>query len=266
MKQKLLKLLRYKAFQPFWVKLHHISLVGMNHWGGANLYNSGEVHALNYMVEKLKDKSSIMVFDVGANYGQYALLANSLIKNKLTINSFEPSKYTCDILIKETQDHDHIIIHNMGLGDKKCKLKLYSSGKGSPVASVYNLSNRTNQFKEDYSEEIELTTLDSFCNDNNISTIDILKIDIEGHELFALKGASEKLKNSKINFIQFEFGECNIDSKTYFKDFYDILSSNFNLYRIVSNGLYKLGDYDESFEVFHTANFLAERKTLLKTI
>jgi len=262
MKQRILKILRSKAFQPIWGKLHHISLIGMNHWGGALLSHSGEIYALNYMIKRLKHKNSIMVFDGGANHGQYALLVNSLIKNGLTIHSFEPSKYAYSILIKNTQTHHNIITHNFGLGNNKAMMKLYSSGKGASIASVYNLSNRANQFKEVYSEEIELTTLDSFCNEHTISIIDILKMDIEGHELAALMGASEKLKDSKINFIQFEFSECNIDSKTYFKDFYNLLSSDFKMYRIVSDGLYRLNHYDESLEIFHTANFLAERKTL----
>jgi len=237
MKQRILKILRSKAFQPIWGKLHHISLIGMNHWGGALLSHSGEIYALNYMIKRLKHKNSIMVFDGGANHGQYALLVNSLIKNGLTIHSFEPSKYAYSILIKNTQTHHNIITHNFGLGNNKAMMKLYS-------------------------EEIELTTLDSFCNEHTISIIDILKMDIEGHELAALMGASEKLKDSKINFIQFEFSECNIDSKTYFKDFYNLLSSDFKMYRIVSDGLYRLNHYDESLEIFHTANFLAERKTL----
>lgn len=264
MKLKIIKVLRSKAFQPLWTKLHHLSLIGMNHWGGASLYHSGEVHALKYMFNKLKYKNNpIMVFDVGANHGQYALLANDLIKHVSIIHSFEPSKYAYDVLIEKTQEQSNVIIHNFGLGESQSKMKLFSSGKGASIASVYNLSNRAAQFKDAFTEEVELTTLDSFCGRHNIDLIDILKIDIEGHEMAALKGASGKLKDQKINFIQFEFSECNIDSRTYFKDFYNILSADFNLFRIVSNGLYKLDHYDESLEVFHTANFLAERKTLL---
>ena len=265
MKQKILKILRSKAFQPFWEMLHHISLVGMNHWGGASLYHSGEIHALKYMLDKLERKESIIVFDVGANFGQYALLINKYLKSG-QIYSFEPSKYTYKILNKTVNKYPNIITHNIGFGSEKSSVKLYSSGKGDAIASVHKLNNRKDYINEGLTEEIELNTIDSFCNNNNIDFIDILKIDIEGHELYALKGALEMINNLRINFIQFEFSEFNIDSRTFFRDFYDLLSPYFILYRIVSNGIVSLSSYNEDLEIFHTANFIAERKNLLNTM
>ena len=61
--------------------------------------------------------------------------------------------------------------------------------------------------------------------------IDLLKLDVEGNELLALKGLSDSIEYIKI--IQFEFGGSNIDSRTYFQDFYYLtiyyflLKSNF---------------------------------------
>ena len=51
---------------------------------------------------------------------------------------------------------------------------------------------------------------------NKFSKIDLLKLDVEGHELYLL---SAKKFISKISVIQFEFGGCNIDTRTYFRDF-----------------------------------------------
>ena len=49
-----------------------------------------------------------------------------------------------------------------------------------------------------------------------------MKMDIEGHEPFALRGAKNSLQKGLFRYIQFEYGGCNIDSRTYLKDFYDI--------------------------------------------
>jgi len=257
MKNKIIGFLRAKFFQGFWEKALHISKIGMNHWGGASLYYSGEIKVMQYIREKLPHRP-LFIFDIGANLGHYALAAHKLFGNNARIFSFEPSAATHATLVKSTAHLPMINTYRIGFGEKEEQLRLYSSGEGSSLASVYNLSQPLDTFKEEYSELIDISTIDLFCKKNEISEIDFLKIDIEGHELFALKGAKELIANHKIKFIQFEFGECHIDSRTFFKDFYDLLGNDYTFYRIVPNGLRKINAYSASLEIFHTANFLAE--------
>jgi len=88
--------------------------------------------------------------------------------------------------------------------------------------------------------------------------IDFVKLDIEGHELDALNGFGEALKF--INVIQFEFGGCNIDTRTFWQDFwYFFTENNFDLYRITPFGKIKITKYRELDEFFSTTNFLAKR-------
>jgi FkbM family methyltransferase len=267
MKKKVIKILRKKLFQGIWEKLHHFSKIGMNHWGGASLYQSGEISVLDYINQKLKNQQEIVIFDVGANIGDYSLLTYDIFgRNNVTIYSFEPSTHTYKTLVESTQHIDAIKPINIGFGEKSEKLILYSSGRESVYASVYNLNNPNSSFKDEYSEEIIVTTLDSFCKELKIGCIDFLKIDIEGHELFALKGAEELINNNKIKYIQFEFGECHIDSRTFFKDFYEIFKKDYLFYRVVSDGLRKINTYSTDLEIFNTANFLIELKnTSFKT-
>ena len=260
MRQQILKIFRSAKFQPFWVKLHHISLIGMNYFGGASLNHSGEISALSLMKKKLEEKEQIVIFDVGANSGEYSLLSYKFFGQNSLIHAFEPSVYAFKQLENKTSDFSEIKIHKLGIGTEKETLQLFSSGKGRTTASVYNLAYSINDFRAEFTESIDVTSIDSFCQENNISFIDILKIDIEGHELAALKGARNMIESNSVNFIQFEFGKCDIDSKVFFRDFYDILVSKYKIYRIVSDGLFEISDYDSSLEVFHTANFLAEKR------
>ena len=108
-------------------------------------------------------------------------------------------------------------------------------------------------------EEIKIKTIDSYCDEHAIKTINLLKLDIEGHELDALKGAKRMLSSGAIDFIQFEFGGCNIDSRTYFQDFYYLLKDDFRFFRILKDGLFPIKSYKEEYEVFITTNFLAEK-------
>jgi hypothetical protein len=49
--------------------------------------------------------------------------------------------------------------------------------------------------------EVPATTIDAFCKQESINEIQILKMDIQGEELMALKGATEKLNQGAISLI-----------------------------------------------------------------
>lgn len=62
--------------------------------------------------------------------------------------------------------------------------------------------------------QLQSTTIDEFCRINNISNIDVLKIDVEGASFEVLSGATEMLKNTKIIHIETENKEMFIGQKT----------------------------------------------------
>lgn len=109
-------------------------------------------------------------------------------------------------------------------------------------------------------EVAKFITVDDFSASKRTFYIDLLKIDVEGHELAVLKGANRMISEGRIRFVQFEFGGTSIDSRTFFRDFWRLLSPNYTLYRIVSNGLYRIDAYSDFLKIFVTVNFLAERK------
>jgi FkbM family methyltransferase len=263
MKSTILKLIRAKAFQPIWERLFHFSKIGMNFWGGATLAHSGEIYALKYAKSKLNTTGNAVIFDVGANVGEFAFTAAEIFDRKCIVYSFEPSGFTFNALldsIRSSNAADQIKAENFGYGSKKENVKLYSSGKGATIASVYELKTASLEFKKEFIEEIELRTIDDYCTENNIQRIDYLKVDIEGHEYQALLGAIKMIEAKKIKFIQFEFGECHIDSRTFFRDFYDLLSPHYKFHRIVSDGIREIPYYTTDLEVFDTVNYLLEIK------
>lgn len=262
-RELVLRVVRKTCFQRLWEKLFHYSKVGMNYWGGATVGYSGEEYALRYADAKFKQRKSgnVTIFDVGANIGQFAKLAAHEISCEKVIHSFEPSGKTyrdLNYAINKAELENVVITHNFGLGSAEGSLTLYSSETSSTIASLYDQKNPLREFKDEYKEVVKIETLDHFCMLNLISHIDYLKLDIEGHEYQALLGAVDILSKDGVSFIQFEFGECQIDSKTYFRDFYNLLHDKYNLYRIVSDGLAPISRYSADLEVFSTANYLAE--------
>ena len=251
-------------YQPLFERIYYAAIFAMNCGKGNVIEFSGELYVLNYVKEKLKAYSTepLVIFDVGANIGEYSLSVINVFKDSLRIFAFEPSKYTCKSLKQNLKAWgiNNVEICNFGLGDINSQIFLYSGEKGSKVASIYKESLERWNFCENQEEIITIKTLDDFCDEKDINNIHFLKIDVEGHELKVLEGASRMLNSDKIQFIQFEFGPCNIDSRTYFRDFFYMLNDKYKIYRVVKNGIYPIEKYKEMYETFYVTNYLAEHR------
>jgi len=246
-----------KIFQKFFEALDRFALLGMNIGGGGDLYNSGERIAIEYVKSNLNLKQDLVLFDVGANVGKYTSLLREVFGDHAKIYSFEPSKGTFEKLISNTKDRKRLF--NFGLGSKDADMTLFSNNKRSGLSSLYQRNLEHVDMKMDHVESVKIKSLDSFCDEHNIPRINFLKIDVEGYEMEVLSGSKNRLNSGAIDFIQFEFGGCNIDSRTYFKDFYYLLKDKYKIYRIVKDGLYPIDKYKEIYEAFNTTNYLAEK-------
>ncbi|MEI8348926.1 MAG: FkbM family methyltransferase [Candidatus Omnitrophota bacterium] len=252
-------------YQKFFEKLHTYALEGMNCGGGAYVENSGEAGVVKFILKKIADSNPIL-FDVGASIGKYTSLIEGVSKEipGAIIYSFEPSRVAFDTLLMKMGNKPNISLHRIGFGDCNKKAKLFYDVEGSELSSLYRRRIRNSNSIMNLSEEIEIRTIDSFCAEKGIGHIHLLKLDVEGYELCALQGAQEMLRRDAIDFIQFEFSSCNIDSKTYFQDFWWLLNDTYKIYRVVKNGIYPIGDYDEKREIFSTTNYVAERKNIAR--
>jgi hypothetical protein len=81
--------------------------------------------------------------------------------------------------------------------------------------------------------------------------------------LEALKGASGALRHAQIGALSFEFSPGNLNSRTFFRDFWDTLSENgFRIFRITpGGGLLQIREYYEDCEYFRgSSNYVARLK------
>ena len=239
---------------------HTIFPLCNGHWFGGGVNNSGEKTIFSKLRIIDSTSNSYCIFDVGANQGQFLDLAIQNMKGtNFRIHSFEPSRKTFSIL--KSKARDNVLFNNFGLGKEQGELTLYYDEEGSGLASL--TKRKLEHFGINFSKEeiVAIQTLDFYCDKNNIDHIHLLKVDVEGHELDVFEGASNMFAKKKIDMVTFEFGGCNIDTRTYLQDFwYFFMKQEMDLFRITPSGyLFRLSSYREIYEQFRCTNFIAIR-------
>jgi FkbM family methyltransferase len=224
-------------------------------WGATSL--KAEIKALTKIATSLGLRD-VVALDVGANKGEWSLALIKAIPDS-TIHAFEPSTKAFEFLSQNTKKFKQITLYQLALSDQNSSASIYFDEEGSGQASLVN--RRLDHFGSNWekSEVVEVTTLDNWISKNPSVKPNILKLDVEGFELAALKGATETLQFIKV--VQFEFGGTSIDTKVFFQDFwYFFKDINFALYRFGPRGLQPIDRYSEQDESFSVTNFFAIRK------
>lgn len=251
-------------YQPLYETLYEVSLAGLNLGEGNDPRLSGERGVIELIAQRTSgDSSPATVFDVGANTGSYVRQLLEVFGHTANIRAFEPAHQTFQILESRLEPRHNLRLYNLGFSDEQRQATLYSPGAGSKLASLHDIRGRLERVGMSATppETVTLTTIDRFCAAEAIDRIDFLKLDVEGHELRVLLGAREMLETGRVAAIQFEFSAANLDSRTYFRDFYDLLSERYLLHRVLQDGLRPIARYKESYEVFKRAtNYLAVLK------
>ncbi len=249
-------MLNRKFFQGFWQFVYGMALAGMNMGSAGEVSSSGERRVFQHFLSKLRHRP--VVFDVGANRGQWARMALEAT-SAIDLYCFEPSSSAFIALRANLSGFPSAHLFKFGFANKITTNPLYSNEQSSGLASIF--PRRLDHFGISMAEQeiVQLTTLTQFCEDHQIVHIDFLKLDAEGAELQILNGGKSLLENDNIDHIQFEFGGCNIDSRTFFQDFWYLLTPKFDIYRIIPGGLFRLWHYQETLECFVTTNYLAIR-------
>jgi FkbM family methyltransferase len=146
---------------------------------------------VNYIPREVKNKIKNTDFiDAGAFIGDSALILNELKPNR--IFAFEPEEKNFELLNSTINMNkiNNIFPVKKGLGETSCKLKLFSKGSASFIPS-------NNKDFNDYERRpIEIVSIDNFVKENSLN-IGLIKMDIEGFELEAIKGAKETIKTFK---------------------------------------------------------------------
>lgn len=159
-----------------------------------------------------------IVFDVGANVGDWSSIAHDLFP-QATVHCFELSERTFSTLTRNISGA-HFVLNNAGLSDKLGIFDYKDYGPDSGVNTLLLNATVHDQKIQPTLVKANLLTGNYYCRDHMIEKIDFLKIDVEGAEHLVLRGFSNLLEHKAVRIIQFEYGYTNGDSKFLMRDFY----------------------------------------------
>lgn len=146
-----------------------------------------------------------VVLDVGAHHGETAERFFHCFPSTQII-SLEPTALNFGILSKRARAWPNVTCHHLALSHR--------TGTSTIVLQRDSQTHSLETRRDDASlagrtlETIAVTTLDDFAAAQHLATIDLLKLDVEGHELAVLKGAADLLSRHGIGAI---FLEASLD-------------------------------------------------------
>jgi FkbM family methyltransferase len=208
----------------------------------------------------LRNHEVKLILDLGAHVGQTAQQYHQYFP-KAKIISFEPfpdSFRACHDLQARC---DYMEAHNLAIADVAGPRTFYTTSLESRNSLLKLDESRSDLFDASISKRtgeinVQATTLDDFCAAKSIDHIDILKMDIQGGELLALKGAKNLLARAAIElvFLEVSFTQTYDGHPLFFEiyqllhasgftffDFYDVYCGNKNLNAVEANALFTKG-------------------------
>lgn len=212
----------------------------------------------NAVLDRLSKKDVRVVFDVGANKGEYTAACLNRFDGAV-IHAFEIVPATFRKLAANTTS-SRARLNDFGLADAPGTLEINYNPDDDGSSSLVEGGDIHNGVWRKV--QVNVSTGDIYCAQRDIGRIDLLKIDVEGAENLVLAGFLQAFRRDAVSAVQFEFGMANIYSKYLLRDFWTFFAEHgFEVGPIMPRGV-NFRAYNSRDENFHgPPNFLAVHKS-----
>lgn len=149
-------------------------------------------------------KAGDVFYDIGANIGYFTILAAERCGSSGKVIAFEPVKSTFDQLTENVLLNPHlrnVQLMNLAVSDKEGEENIYVPDKGKDAWNSIAVKPESGEYK---TEVIRTIVPDKLFADKSLPAPSIIKLDVEGWELHALRGMQTILsKSSPVLLIEF---------------------------------------------------------------
>lgn len=149
-----------------------------------------------------------IMFDVGANFGYYAVHCARAVGESGAVHAFEPDPAAADLLAANTTANGldgTLTRHAVAISDADGEVEYH-------LAEEAAFSGMTSTGRSAVRDVVMIPTrsLDSIASEYGIQRLDALKIDVEGHEAAVLRGAADLLSRSPDPLVMLEVSAKNL--------------------------------------------------------
>jgi FkbM family methyltransferase len=213
-------------------------------------------------------KPGMIVVDVGANKGDFSLLAAKMVSPSGSVFAIEPVDYTYQYL-RENIARSYPgsdVIRTFQLAayneDSEVQINIFPNNffswntLGKPI-----MKSNGHEVTPTQTETVLAKRLDSFCDEHHIDRINLLKIDVEGFEAEVFAGASKLVQSQTIDAIVFEISKAPLEGtqKTPRDVMKAFMNEGFVVSLILQNGDLETIADSEHFSYPYFANYFAVR-------
>jgi FkbM family methyltransferase len=131
-------------------------------------------------------RPGMTVFDVGANVGYFSMVSREL---GAQVHAFEPNPNTLRLLNHSASIQSGVTVVPAACSDHEGRMTLW-------LSEARNTGESSLERKTGTPVEVEVISLDTYSQRTGARP-DLLKIDVEGHELRALRGARELIARAR---------------------------------------------------------------------
>ena len=216
----------------------------------SGMFSSGE----DWLAALVAPSSRFFV-DVGANVGQWTLTFARHMSTTPRGLLFEPNPATAARVRAALVDakFDNCEVVEAAASDVPGSALFFAEAGYGETSSLYSANLRTTA----RTVSVKVSRLDDELSSRNISAVDVLKIDAEGHDFFVMLGAESYIASRRIGLMQFEYNSPWIDAGATLTRAYDFLESyGYRIRLLRGNGLYEL-NVRKTGEFFKYSNFIA---------
>ena len=210
--------------------LGHRMTVFRNDHVGDKIVRHGlyEKENLLLLLKLLEQLPQAVVLEIGANIGNHAL---AFATRAHTVHAFEPIPYLFDVLSANVARNElrHVHPHNLALSDQEGTATINMVNAGNYGASSFD--KRTEGTTP---VAVTLTTGDAFVTRRNIARVDFVKIDVEAHEVYVLRGLMRTLRRD-LPFITMEWNDALTVQRLNGSDELRFLQEHYSIYVLGSN-------------------------------
>lgn len=167
-----------------------------------NLEHFSTYNTFKKIINHFRDEK-IIIFDVGANIGEISKLFQKLLEDmsitNYEIHCFEPNPNAFKELKKIK--NSKVFLNNTAIGKVKGK-RNFNCLVNSELSSFYQIDTPPNaSYILKKKIEVNVTSIDEYCESKNINKINFLKIDTEGAEPECLEGVQNLIKQDKVECV-----------------------------------------------------------------